>query len=239
MAFFGLFPEKTTVDFGFSIGVACAATQSLRAAGLQTFSYPFDWLVGMGMLQRAQMIADKDFAGGFMERAEDLTALGQTNQSPGHLCDIYRNRVNQIQFNHDFPAAVPLAESYPSVREKYLRRGERLKRHLTQSSKILIGLVEAHIDNGQHVSDGECLELLQTMREMFPGKEFYLCHLFRTEGLSYRRRRVENVSASVRKITFDYCSNRADNGVPAPRLRLLSKAFSTYYRRSFEVNLCN
>ena len=62
-------------DFVFGLGRACACTQSLRSAGLQLLSLPWDWITyqltpqGPDLLLRVDLIAS-GFAGWFEE--EDL-----------------------------------------------------------------------------------------------------------------------------------------------------------------------
>ena len=48
--------EMKTYDFIFSLGASCAVSMSLRDAGLQFASFPFDWIGSPGLLHEVEMV---------------------------------------------------------------------------------------------------------------------------------------------------------------------------------------
>lgn len=128
-----------------SFGEICSAAGALRESGLRTAAYPFDWMISrFDSLYRA---LEDDFAH-FLE--ENSLHLRRDKQG---IVDYYG-----FEFVHDFPTIKtsisqdpsddnPITQNrirddwrefIPVVREKYLRRIERLKQTLSGSDKIFI-----------------------------------------------------------------------------------------------------
>ncbi|MBQ9725904.1 MAG: hypothetical protein IJV65_00165 [Kiritimatiellae bacterium] len=111
-------------DLVFSLGYDCKCSQSLRRAGLQHFSYPFDWLTGPPPAVRARILAD-GFRGWF-----ELSDLDDRGPAPFNrfaaVTRVAFNRVSGLEFRHDFPLDKTLAEGYGAAAAKYARRAERL-----------------------------------------------------------------------------------------------------------------
>ncbi|MBR6022589.1 MAG: hypothetical protein IK066_09265 [Kiritimatiellae bacterium] len=122
-------------DLVFSLGYDCKCSQSLRRAGLQHFSYPFDWLIGTTVPERARIVADS-FRGWF-----ELADLEDIGPSPFNrfavVTRIAVNRKSGLEFRHDFPLETPLCEGYPGAAEKYERRTERLLASIEKASSVL------------------------------------------------------------------------------------------------------
>lgn len=111
-------------DLVFSLGWDCKCSGALRRAGLQHFSYPFDWLVGAPPDVRAKILAN-DFRGWF--ELYDLEDLGPAPFNRfAAVKRIARNRVSGLEFRHDFPLERTLAEGYGEAAAKYARRASRL-----------------------------------------------------------------------------------------------------------------
>ncbi len=106
-------------DFVFGLGYACACSQSLRSAGLQLLSLPWDWVTsdiktpGPDLQQRVDIIAS-GFAWWFEE--EDLKFV---RKNPESGKDLYINKRTKIIYPHDFPPDIPLHEAYPAIKAKY------------------------------------------------------------------------------------------------------------------------
>lgn len=100
--------EIKVYDLIFSIGEACSCTQILRQVELQDFSYPLDWLFGASFTDRIKIVASK-FENFFNK--DDLIYAYTEEAVP---FDAYKNTLNDMTFNHDFPKNVPLI--YPTMK---------------------------------------------------------------------------------------------------------------------------
>lgn len=122
-------------DLVFSIGWDCKCSGALRRAGLQHFSYPFDWLVGAPATARARIVA-----GGFRGWFE-LSDLEDRGPAPFNrfaaVKRIARHRVSGLEFRHDFPVERSLEDGYAEAAAKYARRTERLLAALERAERPL------------------------------------------------------------------------------------------------------
>lgn len=122
-------------DLVFSLGFDCKCSQALRRAGLQHFSYPFDWLTGPPPATRARILAD-GFRGWF--ELADLEDRGPAvfNRFAA-VTRVAFNRASGLEFRHDFPLESTLEEGYPAAAAKYARREERLLAALAAAERPL------------------------------------------------------------------------------------------------------
>lgn len=123
-------------DIVYSIGRDCANSTFLKKRGLRVTSGPFDWLTKADFETRIQLIC-QDFVD-FLNK-DDL----QIREKPTHVvtdtaCDSYENTRTGFYFYHDFPAGVPLDESYPLVKEKYDRRIARFLKKVQEEERVLL-----------------------------------------------------------------------------------------------------
>lgn len=126
-----------------SLGQACSCATTLIQCNLRRAAYPFDWLYGSDLNGRVNFVVN-DFEN-FLEK-EDLKHTGD-RESP-MPCKIFKNTRSNIVFNHDFPLSMTLDESFPSVKEKYNRRINRLYANIKQTEKVLFVYIEVpDIDN--------------------------------------------------------------------------------------------
>lgn len=127
-------------DLVFSLGHDCKCSQSLRRAGLQHFSYPFDWITGATLEDRARILADS-FRGWF--ELEDLEDIGPARLNRfAAVTRIALHKKTGMEFRHDFPLDGTLAEGYPAASAKYARRGERLLSDIEKAGRVLA----VHVD---------------------------------------------------------------------------------------------
>ena len=154
-------------DFIMGLGRACACSQSLRLAGLQLLSQPWDWITyelqpqGPDLLLRVGVIGS-GFKGWFEE--EDIEFV---KKNPASGKDLYKNRRNQIIYAHDFPPDVPMHESYPAIRAKYDRRVKRFQRLLAEAkSNILAVYMDAPTYAAADVET--CREAQRRLQELYP-----------------------------------------------------------------------
>lgn len=164
---------KQEYDFIFSLGEACLCASALQNLNLRQASYPLDWLYGGDIETRTQLLISnfKDFI-----NKEDLELVGKReNPIP---CDIYRNKQNNIVFNHDFPLNGSIDNDYYSIKEKYDRRINRLYSKIASANKILAVYIESPATKSKPKKIKPLIkQCYKTIQEKFPDKEFYLLYL--------------------------------------------------------------
>ena len=123
-------------DLAFSLGYDCNASLALRRAGLQFYSYPFDWLTRAALAARADLLARRfegwlDSPGGL----DDLGPVPFERFAPRHRVVV--DRASGLEFRHDFPLALPVADALPEVAAKYRRRADRLLESIGRADRVL------------------------------------------------------------------------------------------------------
>ena len=182
-------------DFAFSLGAACAASQTLRYAGMQFASYPFDWTGGSDIVTRARLIAN-DF-----EHWLDRDRLELTDVLYGSLnASLYRDRVNGITYVHDFPAGCYLEDELPIVREKYRRRITRLIKGLESGKRVLA--IYNEIPYRRPDTDAHILEAYGLLRKRFPKTEIDIVYFAEEPGFCEPREQA--LDDHVVKVLVDY-----------------------------------
>lgn len=198
-----------TYDLVFGIGNACSCTQSIRAAGLQYLSFPFDWIIYKNgehdLRARADIIRDRFTA--WLE-AEDLELAGSVDWHP---CDVYYNRKTDTIFNHEFPRGKPIAETFPAVSGKYRRRIERFYELVAKSRRVLIVRLDRP-DQSPPTDVKDSKYAMRVLREVFPGVDFDMAHVAFEKGRPVDRALVEDYGKGLVRIAFDY----ADTTPQAP-----------------------
>ena len=190
-------------DFIFGIGRACACSQSLRRAGLQLLSLPWDWL----STDPKPDDADLPMRLGIMEsgfsdwlREEDLKFCG-FNPATGK--DLYRNLRYPISYPHDFPGGTPLHESYPAVKEKYDRRVARLGRLISEAKSCVLA-VYMDTPTSPPASVESCMEAHRRLQALFPNVKVDFLMLSLEKGLPFFSRTVEDLGGGFTRISFDF-----------------------------------
>ena len=154
--------KKERFDFICSLGSSCLCATSLRDAGLRLSSGPFDWLLGPGMRDRVELVA-RDFEG-WLEPG-DFEFLGNPNKFEH---DSYRNVKTGYKFSHDFDIGKPFEESFPAVREKYLRRIARFYERVRASRRVLLVWLENPMTDDRP-TDEDVRASLGALAAKFPG----------------------------------------------------------------------
>ena len=188
-------------DLILPIGEACCCSQSLRTAGLQFASFPWDWLA----VRDLGKVVEINCAGGadFM-RIEDMERL---EPREGHPMDFYSNNRLGIHHNHDFPRGVPLEESFPAVAEKYRRRFNRQTR-LIEDSKLPVLLLRIDSPIMGATTLDECRCARRRLSERFPGKTFEFCLFSLDTERPFASRIEEEVEPGFLHVAFDYRDRR-------------------------------
>ena len=125
-------------DIAVGIGVGCGVSISMRDAGVQYLSLPFDWIGCNDPVRLAEIAADrfKDWM-----RLEDLEIQGvRIASQSAHFVVI--NRRTGLLAPHDFTAFAPLKRQYPAFAEKMARRVARLESVLSSARAVLLVNVE-------------------------------------------------------------------------------------------------
>ena len=190
-------------DFIFGIGRACACSQSLRKAGLQLLSLPWDWLAttpspdGPDLDMRLR-IMESGFADWLRE--EDLVFV---NHVADNGKDQYRNKRYSIVYPHDFPRDVPLHESFPAVKAKYDRRVQRLMRLMTEAKTCVLAV---YMDSPlSALADVEtCRDAQRRLQALCPNAKVDFLMFSLEYGRSFDERTVEDLGNGFTRVAFDF-----------------------------------
>ena len=220
-------------DLAFSLGAACLCSGSLRACSLQFLSFPFDWVIGLSIVERANFIA-KGFED-FIKESE-LKFEGSVSATAK---DVYRSS-SGLYMNHDFPIGISLHDSFPAVREKYLRRGSRLISLIEASRRVLVAY--ALLPDAEMPPEADLSESIAILRSRFPRVEFDLLVMKSTPGL--KTPVFKDLAPGITLATIDYRSERIGGtalqggGHDAKALNSLLKGVKVRdYRSAEERNL--
>jgi hypothetical protein len=172
-------------DLIFGIGGACSCSTLLRNRQLQNFSYPFDWVSHQYFKGSIDILGNK--FKNFIEY-EDLEYICSPLEH-----DIYRNKSNNMLFNHDFPKNYDKnrKESFLLVKEKYDRRINRLLTKISESKRVLMVYLEIvrlqEEEKEREINSDEFIvNSYQKIISAYNFKNSPLCRLFgRTMDLLY------------------------------------------------------
>ena len=222
---------KQKYDLAFGFGPACSCSQTLRRSGLQLLSFPFDWIgpdagnVGWDddVRRRTDLICS-EFADWL--HAEDFS---YRSDHPTNGKSIYFNAVLHLVFIHDFPKGVPLAESFPAIRDKYARRIARFLGLLRSSRRILVARVDRP-DLSYRTPLDDCRYAMRRLGEKFPNARFDFLLLQPDRAVPFEKRTVEDLGDGITRIAFDY-QDRTPGNELFPKLDQTAAAV----RELFEV----
>ena len=199
---------RRAFDLVFSIGWDCKCSGALRRAGLQHFSYPFDWLVGAPAAARARIVAD-GFRGWF-----ELSDLEDRGPAPFNrfaaVKRIARHRVSGLEFRHDFPVEGTLADGYDEAAAKYARRTARLLAALERAERPLAVFCDGY--GCPPVSLAELEEARAILAARFGDKIGVLGIFDDRPGAAHEA--AEEVSADGRTVRWSLpCEKRVPDGL--------------------------
>ena len=230
-------------DFVMGLGRACACSQSLRLAGLQLLSQPWDWITyeftppGPDLLLRVDVIGS-GFKGWFEE--EDIEFV---RKNPASGKDLYKNRRNNIIYAHDFPPDVPLHESYPAIKAKYDRRVKRLLRLLAEAkSDILAVYMDAPTYPAMDVET--CREAQRRLQALYPHVKVDFLMFSLDRGRPFEERIVEDLGNGFTRVAFDfknYAPGKPDHSVLLDKCAAVMKSIASVrdYRTREEIKAMN
>lgn len=187
-----------TYDLYFPLGGACACTQILRYSKLQFASYPFDWLIGASITDRASILVNQ-FTDFLREKA--MECIKEDNRPNGK--DTWRNNDNGLLFMHDFNHGTSFAEAYSGICEKYQRRARRLIQQITTSKRVLAVYAERPCDPGI-LGKKQLSEALQILRDAFPTVHIDMLYLYNDDSVLISDAQETQVCEGVSEIRYCY-----------------------------------
>ena len=213
--------SRIRYDLVFGLGFACSCSESLRAAGLQLLSFPYDWIaptIGPGidygheLRGRIREIED-DFSQWLQP---DELEFVRSSEATGK--DIYASKRLGHTFNHDFPRGASYGETFPAVREKYRRRAARLLGLMRASRRILVVRVDRP-DLSVPTDVADCRDAVRALELKFSPARFDFLQVSFEAGR--REVREEALGGNVTRWTLDYQDHRPEAGswqVDIPKL---------------------
>lgn len=187
--------RKRKYDFVFGLGAACSCSQSLRAAGLQLTSLPFDWN-GLQTFAGRRSLIETDFAD-WMHR-EDFELVPEAIAG---RAGFWVNHRVQCSFAHDFRGPTISDEELEVVKAKYRRRIERFRQRIEASRRVLV--VWLQIANFPVPAMSEFVEFRLWAEKHWPEISFDVLFFNWKEGLPMSA--AEDTEADgVRMVSFDY-----------------------------------
>ena len=212
-----------TYDLIVPLGFACSCSQTLRRAGLQLASFPWDWVGTPPASERCEFICNdfKDWM-----NLEDLEWAGK-NDTFGHE-EVWNVRASHF-FMHDFVHGVSLEEQYPAVAEKYARRISRLDKLLKESKTVLLVYIDTPV-SPRPLPLEDCKKSLELMSAKYPNAEFNFLLVNLEPGRSIENRIDETPMPSVRRIAFDFKSREPDAPVFAIDIEVIANLLKAEYR---------
>ena len=218
-----------TYDLVLGFGPACSCSQTLRRAGLQLLSLPFDWIGPLAgsawyagdVRRRADLVASEfdDWL-----RIEDFVYDGENTNGMYK----YRNTRNKLSFIHDFPIGVPLEQSFPDVAAKFARRTTRLLDLMRKSGKILIvRLDRPNLEYRTPVED--CHYAREVLSKKFPHAEFDFLLMYQNPGIPFGSQKLETPEPGIFRLEFDYRDKRPEIDPNFPDLALTSAAVAQLF----------
>ena len=209
---------KKEYDLVVSFGPACSCSQTLRGAGLQLLSFPFDWIGPAfklpGWAEDVHRRTDL-LASGFRDwlHEEDFEYKGDHTNGKGK----YWNTRLELTFIHDFPIGVPLSEAYPSVAAKYARRIERLLDLVRRSKRVLVARLDRpDLDWRTPISD--CRYARETLAKAFAPTQFDFLLIQPDASVPFGSQKLETVEPGLFRLRFDYRDTRPGAEPAFPRL---------------------
>lgn len=158
-------------DLYIPCGSYCATASNLKANGLRTASYPFDWVAGMTLGKSTAYI---------LNHFENF--LNKNNMSV--CCEdnyflILKNE-NNISFNHDFFKNVPFDEMFSRTKEKYNRRINRLYQNIQSADSICF----LHYSDCETETVSDAVATWQNFIKNFPNKKMEIIYIKESENIT-------------------------------------------------------
>lgn len=233
-------------DLVLGLGMACSCSETLRRAGLQLLSFPYDWIT-IATEAPSDYVGDvtarvSEIVGGFANWLDPRTlTLALKDSQSGK--DIYHDSRRNLVFNHDFIAGVPFADAHAQVAAKYQRRIDRLLALLASAKRVLIVRIDRP-DLPVCTETSDALKALDILAAAYPAADFDFLQLSYEEGRPLKDMIVSREGDHFTRWTFDYKDHRP--GVESHRIHVpevgeyLAKRFAVRdYRTGVEKRAHN
>lgn len=173
-------------DLIISLGDRCQVSRQMRLNHLQFKSYPFDWLLNDN-ISNLQNLFKEDF-NNFLDR-DDLviTEKNETNL-------VVYNKRTQYKHLHDFEYDT-IDKDYNIVKEKFLRRFERLKNHIENAKTVLF------VYRDDKCSSADIIEFCNKLCEYYKNQS--LTFYWLTYKKDEYKIKITQIDANVFHITCD------------------------------------
>ena len=210
-------------DLIVPLGYACSCSQTLRRAGLQLASFPWDWVGVPPPSERCRLICN-----GFKNwmNLEDLKWAGK-NDTFGHE-EVLNTRTGLI-IMHDFVQGTPIEEQYPAIVAKYTRRIARLDRLLKTSKRVLLVSIDTPVSPAP-VPPEDARKAMATMSATYPNASFDFLLVNLEPGRAKGDRIDETPLPGIRRIAFDYKSYAPDTPAYGIDITMLADVLRGEYR---------
>lgn len=200
-----LYREK--YDLVFSIGAACSCSSLLRNCCLQFRSFPFDWLYGATLEERARMFVN-EFRDWLPINAMECIGEQKIEDIPKL---VYKNSITGIVFNHDFPLNQSFEQSYPVVKARYNRRISRLLEMIRSSKRVLIVHLSTP-DATQDYTDEYLINVQKIISDCFPKVSIHLLHFYNIDNKAPEKNKIESPAQGI--FTARFCYNAFNTKFP-------------------------
>lgn len=161
-----LFDRK--FDLVISLGEDCACTSYLRRFNLQDYSFPFDWLTKASFETRINLLVN-DFEN-FLNKENLVLIPKPENTNVDNKHDYYKDTVLDFYFYRDFKSNTNFEKEFIDVKNKYLRRIERLYNAIESSENILF----VWWSRDKHQDEAIINSSYDKLKDKFKNKEIYL-----------------------------------------------------------------
>lgn len=192
-------------DFIFSLGEDCACTGYLRAQKLQEESFPFDWLTKASFDSRIELLIN-DFTDFINEEDFSILEKNPTSNTDQHY-DYYNNEKTGFYFYHDFPVGEDFKKAFPSIKEKYQRRIERLYNRINNANSVLV----VWLSRNKHIQNDNILRAHSELLNKFPNKIIDFLILENDSDKLHLEFDIQKINDNIIKIKYDNSSYDKSN----------------------------
>lgn len=204
--------KKLRYDLVFGLGQACSCSETLREAGLQLLSFPYDWVTNK-CLDADRSAHDirvrvREVCDGFS------TWFGKNDFRFIHPLvdkrkDLFVSDRLDLVFNHDFPIGMPYDDAFELVRARYRRRADRLMQLIRAAGRVLVVRLDRP-DQPVPTEVEDCRHVRRELARAFPNARFDLFLFSCEKGRAFENRIEETVEDGFTRVTFDYRNKEPD-----------------------------
>lgn len=216
-------PAKKIFDIIYSIGDSCAVALYLKQFCTRATSGPFDWIGNGTFKERTNTICNH--FDGFLDydSMAEITSGKYYISNGKHTHERFICQQSGYAFIHDFELNQPLEVSFPSVKEKYSRRINRMLQALKTKKCLLVWFSMEH-----QTSDEEILEQSQKLNNLF-GQCIHLLVIEHDEQIPIGDIQYKQLNGHIERYTlyakeYDKQGNLKTKG----NKELLNSIFSQY-----------